>query len=46
MPTVTEQDYPHGLRCMTCNTELPPGSAYVEKDIGPDWTTPVCPTCG
>jgi len=46
MPTVTEQDYPHGLQCMKCDRPLPPGSAYVDQDWAEDTTTPVCTECG
>lgn len=46
---VTEEDFPHGLRCAECNRELPPGERYSEKLDGFIGDTPtvilVCVTC-
>ncbi len=29
-PTMTEADFPHGLRCPTCDREILPGQPYSE----------------
>jgi hypothetical protein len=31
---VTEKAWPHGLRCMECNTKLEEGTAYSKRLIG------------
>lgn len=33
---VTADNYPHGLRCAWCHTELPPGSIHTEQLVGVD----------
>lgn len=47
---VTEEDWPHGLRCLDCDSELSVGAAYSKRLVGIFDGSPivelVCAPCG
>jgi hypothetical protein len=49
-PTIQEKEWPHGVRCMDCRTQLTQGDPYIERMEGFVEETPttevVCLTCG
>jgi hypothetical protein len=47
---VTEEDWPHGLRCLDCNAELGAGTTYSKRLVAVFEDSPivelVCAPCG
>lgn len=37
-----EEEYPYGLRCMDCDTEIPPGTPYSERLVSMAGEDAVC----
>lgn len=42
---VTEDSFPHGVRCHNCHQEIPPGEQYRNQEIAPDVDGVFCVTC-
>lgn len=43
--TVRSDEFPHGLRCITCEFVIPEGACYVAVSSGEDFNVLMCPFC-